>query len=1686
MNIKPFLNFHGHLALWLACSVLPLSHLPSANAQTFISTGAVWRFLDNGQDPGAAWRAVNFDDSAWASGPAQLGFGDGDEATIAGAASRPVTVYFRHQFNVTQVIAGGSLMLRLLRDDGAVVYVNGVEVFRSNLPDGPVSYNTFATVAVGGPEETSVFVSAMLHPAVLVPGVNVVAVEVHQVNVTSSDLSFDLELSQDFAGTNQPTVTVVATDATAAEARTFIDEFPNPGVFRMLRSGPTNDALTVRYSLSGTASNGVDYVTLPGFVLIPAGASFADVTVSVRDDGAIEGTETVHLALAPSPCIDVIVPGCYRIGTGSVATVTILDNDTSSNTPPTAQLVAPPNGAAFAGPTNILLVANANDADGAMTVQTVEFFEGDRSLGITTNRPVLNPLGPYVLSWNDVPPGQYILRAVATDDQGARGTSAPVHVTVTSPPGNDVMLVPTGSVWKYLDTGTDQGAAWREPNFDDNSWTAGPAQLGYGDGDEATFVSFGPDPSNKYVTTYFRRALDVVSADAFESLTLRVLRDDGVVIYLNGVEVFRDNMPLGSITFDTLALAAAPDENAYLTASIPASALVNGRNVVAAEVHQVNPASSDLGFDLELVGHRGPRPPERTIINVVATDPDAAEAGLLTVVHSGTFTFYRSGNLHVPVTAFFSVGGSASNGVDYVRVTNRVSFAAGAMEARLNINPIYDTLPEGTETVVLTLEPPVCIAIVPPPPECYVVGPSNRATVYIADFSTPSNQPPVVQLNQPQDGQAFIAPANIQLQAYAQDRENNFNLRVEFFEGANSLGFGTFVPSLCPSPHCPYFALTWSNVPPGNYTLAARAIDQAGASAVSSPIHITVHSDSTSNTLIPTGAIWKYLDNGSDQGTAWREPEFDDSAWAAGPAQLGYGDGDEATVVSFGDNPANKHITTYFRRTFNVSGAANIVRLTGRLLQDDGGAVYLNGTEVFRGNLPSFGPIPFNTLAIIAAENENVEFEVPAHRLVDGANTVAVQMHQNNPASSDLSFDFSLVAERSNVVSNRPPTVSIVAPANGAVFQAPTGIAIQAVTRDADGYADTVEFFANGVKIGESQVVFIQAPPPGEPIQFEFNWANAPVGEHRLTARTRDDRGATGISSPVNITVRRSPPGDRELHVVGIYSGTVSDGGPSRHNERGDASVTVNRPGKSVTLFLSSYEPVLWHVTAGEGTVLEKVILSGAYRQELTGVGPGVETIFISPEQGTPDYIFVGYTLDSGRFFQALPRICAMTGLDISSFHGSYQAPHPAPFVIDAVQSDERLRCDYPQPTPLSELPNLSFRMTFYQGGVPGNGRLFVQNYTLRGPQNGGKLLPDMRVVPDSAQRYYYGSDGPTGLRQATRVDSQTAQAEAVVFTSIREDLGWEMGTAFDSMRQRILLVTLGGEGFLYALAANQSEWTRLASMNNLDVDCLEYHAPGDALYAVRISHADYGAPSVYEFSPEGALRREIRLPVLPFDIAPARHRSELVSVGEYLVLLLGPEYLFSSEPHESRIYLIDPRTGQVWLTYRRVGLVEPPVDSDGDGVADHRDPCPDTVADAVVNADGCSIAQLCPCDRPWRNHAEYVRCVIDRAWRFYRQGLITASARRVIVGQAARSNCGRQEGAHLHLQPETSEEVQQSGRSLIVCGETAGVCVLECSTDLLHWTPIQTITLPTTEMEVVDSEAAQVAVRFYRIRLAP
>lgn len=167
-------------------------------------------------------------------------------------------------------------------------------------------------------------------------------------------------------------------------------------------------------------------------------------------------------------------------------------------------------------------------------------------------------------------------------------------------------LIPFGDTWRYLDNGSEQGTGWR--NSIRTGWSTGPAQLGYGDGDEATVVdcSLGSPGScssgNNFITTYFQRVFTCSNPASYIYGRIRLLRDDGIIVYLNGTEIFRNNMPAGSVGSQTRATSAiaSSDESTILLANFDPALLRTGNNILSAEIHQSSPSSDDISFDLEL------------------------------------------------------------------------------------------------------------------------------------------------------------------------------------------------------------------------------------------------------------------------------------------------------------------------------------------------------------------------------------------------------------------------------------------------------------------------------------------------------------------------------------------------------------------------------------------------------------------------------------------------------------------------------------------------------------------------------------------------------------------------------------------------------------------------------------------------------------------------------------------------------------------------------------------------------------------------------------------------------------------------------------------------------------------------------------------------------------------------------
>jgi hypothetical protein len=202
---------------------------------------------------------------------------------------------------------------------------------------------------------------------------------------------------------------------------------------------------------------------------------------------------------------------------------------------------------------------------------------------------------------------QWIGNVAGVADAHASATTLTMSnqgVTVTALFSSNTVFIAENVAWKYHAQGQDLGPDWRASDYNDSAWPSGPAQLGYGENDEATVVSYGGISTNRYPTTYFRRSFVMNAGTSLDTLSLGLLRDDGAMVYLNGQEVLRDNMPTGAVDYQTLAASTVGGtaESTYFPFALSPSMLVTGTNVMAVEIHQRALDSSDLSFAARLEG----------------------------------------------------------------------------------------------------------------------------------------------------------------------------------------------------------------------------------------------------------------------------------------------------------------------------------------------------------------------------------------------------------------------------------------------------------------------------------------------------------------------------------------------------------------------------------------------------------------------------------------------------------------------------------------------------------------------------------------------------------------------------------------------------------------------------------------------------------------------------------------------------------------------------------------------------------------------------------------------------------------------------------------------------------------------------------------------------------------------------
>ncbi|PWU16573.1 MAG: hypothetical protein C5B50_13335 [Verrucomicrobia bacterium] len=526
--------------------------------------------------------------------------------------------------------------------------------------------------------------------------------------------------------TTFPVVTIYATVPNATWSG-------NPGVFTVVRTGDASAALNVYYAIGGTALNCSDYVEcgttncLGHFVFIPAGVYSNQICIKPRPVSNTGACRSVILTLTNSPTLN---PVNYSIGTPSTATVNICSG-TSTDLPPVAAWVYPTNGSVFYNPPgsassavlNLPLEAAAYDQDGFVT--QVEFFANGKSLGVVSNSSTVTPYSPspmpatfppmppyrlYVLIWSNAPPGTNIqLYATASDNGGLKTSTTPVSITIhpgpppppppqtnpivriTSPPNNSSFRAPINlPIYAYA---IEFGGTIASVEF-----FAGTNDLGAGR--QLPSPSGNPLPSTFWTLTWSNAAVG--------GWPLRAVATDA-----KGVSTTSDPV---NVTILPPVTNPPPTDVVVVTAIDPIA--IEGTNcfpwlgLTSASPTWSNWGSSNCCY--RYFTNCGPK--------------------------NALFAVRRFGNTNFDVIVFYAVGGTCSNGTDYVSLPGTVTIPAGHRVALVPVVPIDDGAPDISCTVVLKLKPSPIVG----PQPTYDIGYPASAAALILD--APSWPPPTARL----------------------------------------------------------------------------------------------------------------------------------------------------------------------------------------------------------------------------------------------------------------------------------------------------------------------------------------------------------------------------------------------------------------------------------------------------------------------------------------------------------------------------------------------------------------------------------------------------------------------------------------------------------------------------------------------------------------------------------------------------------------------------------------------------------------------------------------------------------------------------------------------------------------------------------------------------------------------------
>ena len=731
--------------------------------------------------------------------------------------------------------------------------------------------------------------------------------------------------------------------------------------------------------------------------------------------------------------------------------------------------------------------------------------------------------------------------------------SAPVALAFATwiPARAQTTFVPQGATWKYLDNGSNQGTAWQGLGFDDSAWASGPAQLGYGDGDEATVIQYGPNASAKYITTYFRRNFTVTDPNSVAGLKLELLRDDGAVVYLNGTEVARSNLPTGTIDYLTLAPVAVggADETTFFPFTLSPSLLVSGSNIIAVEIHQQSGTSSDVSFDLRLTdGLTGP---------VITRSPYLQSGTANSIVVCWRTDIASNSRVSVGTTA-----GSLTVNTDDATLTTehavQITGLSPDTQYFYGVGTTTASLVSGAEYNFVTSPATGTTK----PTRIWVLGDSGTAN---ATATAVRNGYSTFAAGRRTDVWLMLGDDAYNTGTDAEFQSAVFNMYPGFLRQTvlwSAIGNHETAQLTNPALTIPYFQIF--NFPTNGQAGGAASGTEKYYSFDYGSIHF-IALDSMTSSRQPGSAMLTWL----QADLASTVQDWIIAFWHHPPYTKGSHDSDtETELIEMRQNVLpileaggvdlvlsghshcyersyllNGHygLSTTLVPTMKLNAGDGRDTGNGAYTKPDGlsanqGSVYIvagNGGQATTwtgGSTLEFNPTPHPAMYYSALHVGSLVIDVNGNRL-------DAKMIRDTGAVDD---SFSIVKN----LPNQPPTISISA-AGGPTFTAPANISINATTGDADGTVQQVDFYANAVPIGS-----VNASP------FNFAWNNVPAGSYTLTAIATDNLGASTAAQSIGVTV--NPP------IPAAPTGLVATAGTAQVSlawtaSAGAASYTVKR-----------------------------------------------------------------------------------------------------------------------------------------------------------------------------------------------------------------------------------------------------------------------------------------------------------------------------------------------------------------------------------------------------------------------------------------------------------------------------------------------------------------------------------------------